>query len=78
MGIKINGLSIEDYEPFDTKVVAIDVWYDRHGRDYCIELLNKDGFQVGDAIYVGNKADKNQIVKELKAQYGIVAAQKSM
>ena len=56
---------------FDTKVVKIDAWYDRHTRSYCIQLLNKEGYQVGDAIYVGNKADKNAVVKDLKAEYGL-------
>ena len=56
---------------FDTQVVKIDAWYDRHTRSYCIQKLNKDGYQVGDAIYVGNKADKNSVIRELTEEYGL-------
>lgn len=27
--------------------------------------------QVGDAVYVGTKADKDSVVKDLKAEYGV-------
>lgn len=61
-----------EYLPeFDEQVVKIDAWYDRHTRSYCIQKLNKEGYQVGDAIYVGNKADKNSVVKQLTEEYGL-------
>ncbi len=60
-----------EYEPFDDKVVKIDAWYDRHTRDWCIQLLNKDGYQVGDAIREGTKSGKDYMVKELKEEYGL-------
>lgn len=69
MIFKVDGVNIQDLEEFDEKVVKIDAWYDRHGRQWRIELLNKDGFQVGDAIYVGNKEDKDSNVKYLKELY---------
>lgn len=69
MIFKVDGVNVQDLEEFDEKVVKIEVWYDRHGRQWCIELLNKDGFQVGDAIYVGNKEDKDCEVKYLKELY---------
>lgn len=65
--IKVHG----DWKPFDEKVVSIYVWYDRHTRDYCIQLLNKDGYQVGDSIRVGTKEDKDWVVRNLKKEYGI-------
>lgn len=61
----------EEIVPFDTNIVKIDAWYDRHTRDYCIEFLNKDGYQVGDSIRVGTKEDKNHIVKVLKKEYNL-------
>ena len=64
-------IGAEDFPPFDYKVVKIDACYDRHTRDYCIQLLNKDGYQVGDSIRVGTKADKDSEVKYLKAKYKI-------
>ena len=65
--IKIHG----DWKPFDENVVEIDVWYDRHTKDYCIQLKNKDGYQVGDSIRVGTKEDKDWEVNRLKNEYGI-------
>lgn len=62
---------IGDSKPFDYEVAGIDAWYDRHTRDWCIELLNKDGYQVGDAIRVGDKETKNAVVKELREEYGL-------
>lgn len=63
-------LEIGNYEStFDNTVTTVDAWYDRHTRDYCIQLLNKDGYQVGDAIRVGTKADKEAVVKELREKH---------
>ena len=61
----------EEYEPFDEKVVKIDAWYDRHTRDWCIQLLNKDGYQIGDAYREGTKEGKDPTVASLKEEYGI-------
>ena len=61
----------EEWEEFDETVVQIDAWYDRHTRDYVIQLLNKDGYQVGDTIRCPDKETKNSEVKYLKEQYGI-------
>lgn len=68
MEINLNG-----YEPveFDEKVVKIDAWYDRHTRDYCIQLFNAEGYQVGDSIRVGNKEDKDSVVADLKREYNL-------
>lgn len=61
----------DEYKPFDTRVVKIEAWYDRHTKDYCIQLLNKDGYQIGDSIRVGTKEDKNHVVRELKEEYNL-------
>ena len=60
-----------EWEEFDETVVTIDAWYDRHTRDYCIQLLNKDGYQIGDAIRVGDRDSKESMVKERKEEYGL-------
>lgn len=67
--IKIGG--INDWEPFDEVVTQIDAWYDKHQRLWIIELQNKDGYQVGDALIGYGKQWKDQTVAELKAEYGI-------
>lgn len=61
----------EEVKEFDEKIVKIDAWYDRYTRSYCIQLLNKEGYQVGDAIWVGNKEDKNAEIDYLKEEYGL-------
>lgn len=61
----------EDYTPFDDTVVKIDAWYDRHTRDWCIQLLNKDGYQIGDAYREGTKEGKNYMVESLKEEYNL-------
>lgn len=71
MGIVTLNLGNYNFKPFDEKVVKIDAWYDRHTRDYCIQKMNAEGYQVGDAIRVGTKADKEAVVKELKVEYGL-------
>lgn len=60
-----------DEEEFDTKVVTIDAWWDRFSRNWVIQLKNKDGFQVGDAFFAGNRKDKDACVKTLKEEYNI-------
>lgn len=62
---------LEDCTPFDETVVEIDAWYDRHTRDWCIQLLNKEGYQVGDPIRVGTKEEKDSEVRWLKKEYNI-------
>ena len=69
--IKINGLYLDEYEPFDEKVVKIDAWYDRHYGDWIIEKRNAQDYQVGDCIRVRGRKNKDMIVKELKEEYGI-------
>lgn len=56
---------------FDETPAKIEAWYDRHTRDYCIQLLNKEGYQIGNSIRVGTKVDKELTVKELKAEYNL-------
>lgn len=62
---------MEEYTEFDETVVEIDAWYDRHTRDYCIQLNNKDGYQVGDCYRAGSKAEKEHLVARLKEEYGL-------
>lgn len=56
---------------FDSTVTSVDAWYDRHTRLWCVQLLNKDGYQVGDAEYVYGKAEAELVKAELKKQYNI-------
>lgn len=65
--ITLNG----DWEAFDETVASVDAWYDRHTRLWIIQLRNKDGYQVGDAVIVYGKADAMKRTAELKAEYGL-------
>ena len=60
-----------EYKEFDERPAKIDAWYDRHTRDYCIQILNKDGYQIGDSIRVGTKEDKEAEVRYLKEKYNL-------
>lgn len=64
-------LILDGYTEFDEKVVKVDAWYDRHTRDWCIQLLNKDGYQVGDAERMCGKKAVEEEVKYLREKYGI-------
>ena len=67
MTIKI----LADAEDFDSNVTQIDAWYDRHTRLWCIQLKNKDGDQIGDAVWCYGKTDKDMTVKQLRDEYGL-------
>lgn len=69
--IKIIGTGNLNLPVFDETVVKVDSWYDRHTKDYCIQLKNKDDYQVGDSIRVGTKKDKDSEVERLKREYNL-------
>ena len=47
------------------KAVKVDAYWDRFSRSYIIQKLDENGYQVGDAICVGNKADRDVVVADL-------------
>lgn len=70
MEIKVITLG-EEIKEMDYKPATIDAWYDRHTRDWCIQILNKEGYEVQDCIRVGDKKTKDSVVKDLKKEFGI-------
>lgn len=66
-------LKENDYIPEERKVTKIEAWYDRHTRDWCIELLDDNGYAVGDCVRVVGKAEKNWVVSNMMSEYGIKA-----
>lgn len=68
---KIKIIGTGNLPEFDETVVKIEAWYDRHTKDYCIQLKNKDNYQVGNSIRVGTKKDKNSEVERLKKEYNL-------
>lgn len=61
----------DDAEVFDEAVASVDAWYDKHTRLWIIQLLNKDGFQIGDAQIVYGKAEAKAVKAELEKEYNI-------
>lgn len=61
----------EDAMEFDTAVTSVDAWYDMHTRLWVVQLLNKDGYQVGDAQYVYGKTEAKAVKAELEKEYNI-------
>ena len=66
-------IDLRNYQPqeFDEKVVKIEAWYDRHCRLWVIQKLNKEGFQIGDAVYLWGKKDAMEYKKELEKEFGL-------
>lgn len=66
-------INLKNYEApeFDETVATIDCWYDRHERLWVLQKLNKDGYQVGDAMYVYGKKDAKKFADDLRREYGI-------
>lgn len=46
----------------------IDTWYDRHTRDYVIQIKDEDGNQIGEAERVGNKEERDYLIKMIKQE----------
>lgn len=54
MTIRIEGWNPEDAQ--ESKATHVDAWYDRHTRLWVVQMLDDNGYQVGDAEYVYGKA----------------------
>lgn len=50
--------------------MIIDTWYDRSTRSWVVQLKDREGNQIGDAEYTGNKQDRDRIVNMMQAQTG--------
>ena len=66
--MKILGLKSIEY---DETIVKVDTWYDRHQRIWVTQLKNKDGYQIGNAIYSFNKEEAKETTKDLMKEYGL-------
>lgn len=63
--MKINGI---EYEPDFTepKVDHIEMWYDRHRRNWVLYPVDAEGNQLKEARYGFGKAEALEIKKELE------------
>lgn len=70
MTIKI-GFDIDKIEAAEPKAVEIDMWYDRHRRNWVLYPVDAEGNQLAEATYVFGKENAVQAKEELEREYGI-------
>lgn len=52
-------MKIKNYEQSDSKpiITSIDMWYDRHSKNWVIQRKDINGYQVYSADYVYTKSE---------------------
>ena len=50
---------------------VVEKWYDRHTRNWVVQLKDKSGCQVGNATYVYTKDEAEREVELIKKSYGL-------
>ena len=68
MIVKIDGIEYTPDEVKETKVHHIEMWYDRHRREWVIYPVDDNGYQLEAARYGFNKAEAKQIKAELEIE----------
>ena len=48
--------------------MKVEKWYDRHSRNWIVQLLDAEGNQVGNAIYVYTKGEAEREIELLKRE----------
>ena len=48
----------------------IDSWYDRHTKDYVFQVKDDEGNQIGEAVRVGNKEERDYIIRLMEQERG--------
>ena len=53
------------------KPTKVKRWYDRHVRSWVLQVTDDNGFQIGQAVYVGTKGEaideEARLIREVKA-----------
>ena len=55
----------------DEVVTDVVAWYDRHTRLWIVQKFNKDGFQIGDALFIAGKRNAMDEANRLRQELGI-------
>lgn len=55
----------------NAEVVAIEMWYDRHRREWVLYPVDYEGNQLAPAVYGFGKADALDTKKSLEAEYNL-------
>lgn len=68
MTIKINGIEYipQDEEP---KAARIEMWYDRHRRNWVLYPVDAEGTQIAEASYGFGKQEALRIKAELEEEW---------
>ena len=61
----------EEWTELDETITDVDVWYDRRTRLWVIQKLNKNGYQIGNAIFVYGKKSAMETAEEIRKEYNI-------
>lgn len=69
--IMVDGIAYNPDEDKEDKAVAIEMWYDRHRRNWVLYPVNEEGYQMAEAVYGFGKAEAKALKKDLEEEYGI-------
>jgi len=66
-------MKIIGYEQSDNEsiVTSIDMWYDRHSRNWVIQRKDNEGNQIGTADYVYTKLEAQTIKEQYQSEYNL-------
>lgn len=67
---KIVGYNPDDYK--EPEVIAIEMWYDRHRREWVIYPVDIEGNQLATAQYGFGKKEALEIKKDLEKEYNLI------
>lgn len=65
---------IEGYEPAfeEAKPVRIEMWYDRHRRNWVLYPVDAEGNQLSEARYAFGKKEAKELKNDMETEYEIV------
>ena len=61
----------QEWQPTEkmVKAVAVDMWYDRHRREWVLYPIDDEGNQLAEAQYGFSKAEAKALKQELEAEW---------
>ena len=61
----------EGWEEVEHKAVAIEMWYDRHRRNWVLYPIDEEGNQMQEAVYGFGKKEALRIKEDLEEEFGL-------
>ena len=65
-GVEVSGMEYEEH-----KAVKIEMWYDRHRREWVLYPVDDEGNQLAEAMYGFGKKDALDTKRLLEEKYGL-------